>query len=152
MLVAIVPLLASVTSCATAGAPGDPGRAVEAVRTGFAAAFARGDVEGLLDHYDPEYVDVSTGVAVRGKGDMRTAFEETFRRFDGRLDIRAEEVLVNGTWAVERGTFEIHLVDRSSRVETVSRRRYLELLVRRADGRWYIFRDLDNELPPGAPR
>lgn len=58
-------------------------------------------------------------------------------------------------YPVEAASIEIDGVsrvatDRESGAETVSRRRYLEVLVRRQDGHWYIFRDLDNELPPPA--
>jgi len=130
----------------------DDRTAIDAIRDGFADAYARGDVETLLSFYDPEYVDASEGTAVRGREEMRTAFEATFSRFDGRLEIVPEEVLINGTWAIERGRFSIHLVDRASGTEQVSHRRYLELLTRRAGGRWYILRDLDNEVPPQGGR
>jgi ketosteroid isomerase-like protein len=125
---------------------------IDAVREGFAAAYARSDVEALLRYYDRDYVDLSAGVAARGREAMREAFEDTFERFRGRLEIHPDEVLINGDWAIERGTFSIHLLDRSSGAERVSRRRYLELLVRRDGGRWYILRDLDNEDPRDAPR
>lgn len=123
--------------------------ALEAIRVGFADAYSRGDVSALLAYYDAQYVDASVGAALRGKHDMRAAFEGTFAQYVGALDIRPEEVLAHGDWALERGTFSIHLTDRGSGVEMVSHRRYQELLVRRDDGRWYIFRDLDNELPVG---
>jgi ketosteroid isomerase-like protein len=145
---AITALVVLVSPCC-AGATHDAAsrEAIDEVRDGFAVAYARGDVEELLRRYDRDYVDVSTGVAVRGRDAMRDAFEDTFERFQGHLEIRRDEVLINGNWAIERGTFSIHLLDRSSGAEQVSRRRYLEVLVRRGDGRWYILRDLDNEGP-----
>jgi uncharacterized protein (TIGR02246 family) len=120
---------------------------IDTLRSEFVRAFAVGDVDRLLALYDDEYVDMSVGVATRGRADMGDAFVETFSVYDGRLTIRTEEVLVNGDWAIERGTFTIHLTERASGAESESRRRYLEVLVRR-DGGWRIFRDLDNELPP----
>jgi len=146
VLLSMVALTHSTSDDARAPTP-EVEAALAAIREGFAAAYARGDVPTLLSFYDPEYVDASVGVAVRGKEEMRAAFESTFSRYDGSLDIRPEEVLANGSWALERGTFSIHSTDRASGAHTVSHRRYLEVLVRRDDGRWYIFRDLDNELP-----
>lgn len=122
-------------------------RAIAAVRDGFAAAFAQGDVNALLRFYDRDYVDASFGTADRGRTEMAAAFAETFERYVGELAIQPAEVLVHGDWALERGTFAIRLEERSSEAVSISHRRYLEILIRREDDHWYIFRDLDNELP-----
>lgn len=123
--------------------------AIRAVREGFAEAYAAGDVSRLLAYYHEAYVDMSVGSETRGRPDMRRAFEETFRRYDGDLDIRPAEVLVQGDWAIERGSFTIRLVDRATGDESISHRRYLEVLVREGEG-WCIFRDLDNEVASTA--
>jgi len=121
------------------------------IRDGFSQAYASGDVETLVGFYDEQYVDASSGSALRGKTDMRATFDSTFARYDGLLDIRPDEVLVNHGWAIERGAFTLQLTDRSSGDRIVSHRRYLEILVHRPGYGWRIFRDLDNEFPPSRP-
>lgn len=124
---------------------------IDSVRTGFVIAYEAGDVEALLAYYDEDYLDMSMGVDTRGKEQMKRAFEDSFAKSDRGLEIHPEEVLIQGKWAMERGTFTIRLTDRSTGAESLSHRRYLEILIRRDDGRWYIFRDLDNEIPGGSP-
>lgn len=118
------------------------------VREKFIEAYQGGNVAAAMSLYSPDYVDSSEGANARDRTEMRDFLTRTFETYSNRqLKIAAEEVLVNGTWALERGTFDLILTPREGGEEVLIRRRYLEILEKEADGSWKILRDLDNDLP-----
>jgi ketosteroid isomerase-like protein len=141
-----LPLLAVLTAVGSSAAPSvddtarmDIMRAVEQ----FRQAFATGNIEGIEEYYSDDLLKFRAGVPPEGKIVVVTRLKETFRNYTGNVEVRNDEIIVEGGLAFARGTYVVTLTPKAGGDAQVVRRRFLE--VWRREGRvWRAFRAMDN--------
>lgn len=141
---AIIPLIAG-----AAGRPvDDPAvsarAAIERVIQRFIAAYDAGDVAAVVDCYDPALVKLRAGAPPGSRADVERRLREAFAAFSGSVGAVVDEIVVSGDIAFTRGSFTVTLTSRKTDARQQIARRYVEIW-RRVDGRWLVFRTMDNE-------
>lgn len=121
----------------------DDRAAIEAAIAAFVRGYASGDLEGVLAYYDADLIKLRQGAASESKEDVSRRVEEVFREHDTRVDVVNDEVAVSGNMAYTRGSYRVTLRPRAGGEIITVDRRYLEIW-RKRDGRWVVFRTMDN--------
>jgi ketosteroid isomerase-like protein len=142
-----LPLLAVLTAVGSTAAPTvdetarmDIMRAVEQ----FRHAFATGNLEGVKEYYSDELLKFRAGVPPEGKTAVVTRLRETFRNYNGHVEVTNDEIIVEGGLAFARGTYVVTLTPKAGGGDAqIVRRRFVEVWKR--EGRvWRAFRAMDN--------
>jgi ketosteroid isomerase-like protein len=141
-----LPLLAVLTAVGSSAAPSvdenarmDIMRAVEQ----FRQAFATGNIEGVKEYYSDDLLKFRAGVPPEGKIVVVTRLKETFRNYNGHVDVTNDEIIVEGGLAFARGTYVVTLTPKAGRDAEIVRRRFLEVWKREGHA-WRAFRAMDN--------
>jgi ketosteroid isomerase-like protein len=109
----------------------------------FREAFEAGDVEAIAAYYTDDLVKLRQGLPAEGKTELVRRLRETFREFDGRLEVTNDEIVTSGAFAFIRGRLVVTLTPRKGGEARVLRRRFLEIW-RREGERWRVCRTMDN--------
>jgi ketosteroid isomerase-like protein len=109
----------------------------------FRNAFNSGNQDEIARYYTDDMVKIRQGSPSEGKSDVIRRLMDTFREFNGHLDVANDEIVVNGTMAFTRGTFVVSLTPKAGGDSRVFRRRFLEIW-RIQNGAWRVSRSMDN--------
>jgi ketosteroid isomerase-like protein len=109
----------------------------------FRQAFATGNIEGIEEYYSDDLLKFRAGVPPEGKIVVVTRLKETFRNYNGHVEVTNDEIIVEGGLAFARGTYVVTLTPKAGGDPQVVSRRFLE--VWRREGRvWRAYRAMDN--------
>jgi ketosteroid isomerase-like protein len=109
----------------------------------FRQAFASGNIEGIEEYYSDDLLKFRAGVPPEGKIVVVTRLKETFRNYNGHVEVTNDEIIVEGGLAFARGTYVVTLTPKAGGDSQVVRRRFLEVW-RREGHVWRAFRAMDN--------
>ena len=110
----------------------------------FIAAYNRGDVEALLAVYAEDLVKIRFRSEIETKQETAVRLREFFKTYSGRLNVRNDEIMIEGTVAFTRGTFNVVAVPRSGGDELHIVRRFVEVWRKGPTG-WKVARTMDAE-------
>jgi len=133
------------------GTPADHERFRE-IQDTWISAYVAGDIDTMMRLFDEEVIVMAEGQpTVVGKAAAREYFAERAGRPGLDFADDLQEVRIEGDWAFVRGAFSLSVTPEGES-EPAHRHhgRYFVLFRRNADGKWRVFRDMDNALP--APR
>ena len=109
----------------------------------FIEAYNSGDIAGVLECYDDDVIKLRNGAPPERKPELSLRLADVFEQFITHLDVVNEEIVVDGEIAFARGRLKVSLNARTGDSSQVFERRFLEIW-RKADGRWLVFRTMDN--------
>lgn len=121
-------------------------REIDKTRSAYAAAWQIGNAAQIAELYTGDaLVLYPNQPAVSG----RSAIQDYFRGFFGdfprnEFELSSAEVVVNGQWAFDRGTYRWKGIPRAGGSAVADNGKYLVVLQRQADGKWKVARDMDN--------
>jgi len=93
----------------------------------FRNAFTTGNLDEIARYYTDDMVKFRQGGPPKNKSDVLRRLTETFREFDGHLNVTNDEIVVNGTFAFTRGTFVVTLKPKAGGDSRVLQRRFQQL-------------------------
>jgi len=114
---------------------------LESIAHIFTEAFNAGDVDSIMRFYADTYVDVNLRRPLQTKAERRKYYADVIRERGIQIDVRTQEVMVEGSLALIRGTIDVTAPDRS-RTEL----RYLEVARKSADGTWMMIWGMDGPI------
>ena len=122
--------------------------ALEAIGEQWAEAYRTEDLEGLVDLYTEDaWVMARRQPLRRGHAELREFFGGLIGQYD--LDVRfyMEELVVDGDFAHSIAKFALTYGSRDGAPAIQDHGRALILYTRGEDGKWRIWRDMDNVTP-----
>jgi uncharacterized protein (TIGR02246 family) len=130
-------------------------KSIEATRMAYAAAFNAEDAAKTAALYTIDGVYMSDNAQqVIGRDGIRAAYEKVMAGMDCDVQLKAEETIVNGDWAFERGQTWLHIMSKdpkSTLPMIMDQGKYLVVLRKQPDNTWLIARAMSNSnigLPP----
>ena len=106
---------------------------LRAMARAFAEGFNMGDVDRLMPYYGETYVDVNLRQPVQSRAERREYLSRLIERGGARIDVRPDDIALNGTTAVIRGSIEIRTEPDDERTVAVRELRYLEVACKGLD-------------------
>jgi ketosteroid isomerase-like protein len=130
--------------------------AIRLAKTKLRDAYNRGSVNGVLSVFAERYVDMSAGLAsfygVEARAVLKHRMKELFARYHAQLAVTITSIRIQGSLAFDRGYHQLTLTPRKGGRPLTTRRRYLEIWQKAANGEWKIAVFMDNvEVPPQMP-
>ena len=115
-----------------------------------ATAANAGDLQRWISLWSDDGIQMAPDVPLRiGKEQIRDAMWAAFDLFDTRnMTIHMEEVRVLGDWAYSYGTFTFEMTPKGGGKTTNCGGKFLDILVKQADGSWKIAIDCHNYYQP----
>jgi len=116
----------------------------------FAAGFNTGDVDRIMRFYGDTYVDVNLRNPVQSWAERRAYYKKVIADGGLKVNVRPDEIQVQGDFAFVRGTIELVRVAAagdSARAEL----RYLEIVRRQPDGSWRVMWGMDGPIQEYTP-
>jgi ketosteroid isomerase-like protein len=120
-------------------------RAIEALREKEVAAFNSGNVQGFIDIVTDDVVfDSPYRPAAIGKDAIRSLCEVVFERFDYDATYPTDELVVDRSWAFDRGTWIEKRTAKEGGEQTQVSFGILQVYRRQDDGSWKLARSIWN--------
>ena len=118
----------------------------------YAEAINTGDLVRWMSLWTDDGIQMVPDVPTRvGKEKIREAMQPEFNLFVTRnLIIHIEEVHITGDWAYTHGTYAFNMKPTKGGENTICWGKFLDILVKLADGSWKIAIDCHNYNPPSA--
>ena len=107
----------------------------------FVCAFNDGDVDRMMRVHPARYVDVNLPRPEQTQAERTDYYRRIVARRDLRVEVRVDEIIVDGAHANVRGSIRLSRVD----VSTVRELRYMELWERLPDG-WKSIWGIDGDV------
>ncbi len=124
--------------------------AIRALVEGFVDAWNHADAERAVAVYTDPHVDVNAKVSLESRDVTRAKWRRFFNRFDSRIVVTSDELIIAGPWAFQRGEFVESVTPRAGGATSTLRRRYVEIL-KKSDGRWGVFWGIDGPVAEEIP-
>jgi uncharacterized protein (TIGR02246 family) len=124
----------------------DARREIAKTRDAYVAAWERGNAAQIAELYtDEALVLYPNQPAVSGRSAIVDYFSGFFGDFPrNEFELTSAEVVVNGQWAFDRGSYRWKGVPRVGGSPVEDNGKYLVVLQRQADSKWKVARDMDN--------
>ncbi len=116
-------------------------------------SYLRGDMDTLMTLHNEHTVLMPRNTAdLHGLDAIRQFFEGRINKYD--IDFRddPQELEINGDWAFLLGHFSLTGTPFDGGEVFSDQGRYFVLYRKTENGKWIIYRDIDNSLPPPATR
>ncbi len=130
-------------------------QAIDSLRAWFAEAMTAGDVDGMMDNYAEDAVEMPPNEpALTGKAAIRARHEGSRDQYVISLDNPSQEIIVMGDVGILRGSYDITLDPREDGPVIRDNGKYIVTWRRQADGAWLAAHEIwnsDNPLPEGQP-
>jgi ketosteroid isomerase-like protein len=97
----------------------------------------------MLACYGDDLLKLRQGAPAETKAEVAARVAQVFAKFDSRVEVAVDEILVSGSTAFTRGSFTVTLKPKAGGESQTIERRYLEIW-RKEDGRWLVVRTMDN--------
>lgn len=109
----------------------------------FIKAYNDGNMDGMLACYGDDLIKLRQGAPPETKAEVASRVAAVFAKFNSRVDVTIDEILVSGTSAFTRGSFIVTLTPKAGGESQTIERRYLEIW-RKEGERWLVVRTMDN--------
>lgn len=127
-------------------------RSIDALYDAWRDAFARRDVEAVLDLLTPDYLLLAPNLPAMGRGALRPRLVAALDAYDITPGFEREERIVSGDLAFERGWDVQRLTPRAGGESRTIRQRVFLILQRGDDGTWRFARGMSQAEPTSSPR
>jgi len=117
----------------------------------FAEGFNSGDVDRLMRFYAERYVDVNLRIPVQTHEQRKAYYLHVMKSRGIRLDVRPDEIIVEGDLAFVRGTILISRSDANSGQPDTTELRYLEIARKNSKGAWKVWWGMDGAVQEYEP-
>lgn len=115
-------------------------------------AYLGGDLDRLTAlHGEDAVLMPRREPTLAGLAAIREFFASRIGRYDIEFEDDPKELVINGDWAFIRGEFKFVARPRDGGEAYRDAGRYFVLYRKHDDGRWKIYRDMDNSLPARSP-
>jgi ketosteroid isomerase-like protein len=116
----------------------------------YAYAVGTGDVDLWISLWDKNGVQMPPNQpALKGTDNIVVRRRKGAEAFNAQMEIRSEEIVVEGDMAFSRGTYTATLTPKAGGKAVTVDGKFLTILMRQADGSWKIYRDCFNSnVPP----
>lgn len=130
--------------------------AIRLAKTALRDSYNNGDVEGALAVFADGFGDMSAGLASfygpEARAVLRHRLRRTFAVYRVQLVVTIISIRVQGQWAFDWGWHKLILKPKKRGKSVTTRKRFLEIWQKQADGEWKIVIFFDNEdIPPDMP-
>jgi len=128
--------------------------ALNAVRSGFVAAYKAGDAQAIAQLYTEDAVSEPNNQAtLEGRQAIVDSLTSMFELVSVDVDLIPDETTTLGDVGLDRGHYVVTVTPKGEGGSpSTSEGRYLVILARQADGTWKVIRDIDNaSAPPMSP-
>jgi ketosteroid isomerase-like protein len=115
----------------------------------FTEGFNSGDVDRLMRFYADRYVDVKLRSPVQTHEQRKAYYLHVMKTRNIRVDVRPDEIVVEGDFAFIRGAILISRADATEPDPTELR--YLEIARKDSDGAWKAWWGMDGPLQEYEP-
>jgi ketosteroid isomerase-like protein len=119
---------------------------LRAMARGFVEGFNTGDVDRLMQYYGETYVDVNLRRPVQSHAERRAYFSQIVARSAMRIDVRLDDIAIDGAIAIVRGSIDIRIPVHDGSGESVRELRYLEVARKGPDGSWKSVCGMDGPI------
>ena len=118
----------------------------------YAVAANSGDMERWLSLWIDDGIQMAPDAPPRvGKEQIRAAMQPTFDLFvTSNMVINTEEVRILGDWAYSHGTYGFDMTPKAGGETSSYSGKFLDIVVKQADGSWKIAIDCHNYNEPYA--
>ena len=155
----VVVVLGVLALNACAPAPADTAAALKAIdglRSAYVAAFNSEDADKTAALYATDGLYMGTGSQqIYGRDKILAHYKEIMAGMDCDIQLKAEETVVNGDWAFERGQTWVHLMPtapKSTVPMVMDQGKYLVILKKQPDNSWLISRlTVNSNIGPPPP-
>lgn len=121
---------------------------IEELHHAWRGAISRGDMEGALELLTPDYVLwAPSSPPVVGREPVRSMLSAALAQFEIHPGFEAEEQIVAGDLAFQRGWDIQTIQPRKGGAPTIQRQRVFLILRRGKDGRWRFARGMSQPGP-----
>lgn len=111
----------------------------------FAEGFNSGDVDRLMRFYADRYVDVNLRNPVQTHEQRKAYYLHVMKTRKIRLDVRPDDIVVEGDLAFIRGSILIFRTDSTAEL------RYLEIARKNDQGQWRVWWGMDGPVQEYEP-
>jgi len=128
--------------------------ALNAVRSGFVAAYKAGDAQAIAQLYSEDAISEPNNQAtLEGRPAIVESLTSMFELVAVDVELIPDETTTLGDVGFDRGHYVVTVTPKGEGGSpSTSEGRYLVILARQADGTWKVIRDIDNAgAPPMAP-
>lgn len=132
--------------------PADPDAAIDALYDAWREAFARRDVDAVLDLLTPDYLLLAPNMPAMGRDALRPRLVAALDAYDVTPGFEREERIVSGQLAFERGWDVQTLAPRAGGESQTIRQRVFLILRRGDDGWWRFARGMSQPAPTSSSR
>lgn len=127
--------------------------AIAAIFEKYATSQIAFDVEGFMSLWDVDEVKMTHGIpTIVGKADhyakVKKSFDAARGKFDRKMEVNLEEIVVSGDYAFVRGTYTAASTPKSGGAATLTDGKFITVLRRQPDGSWLIYRDIPTSNVP----
>jgi ketosteroid isomerase-like protein len=117
----------------------------------FTEGFNSGDVDRLMRFYAERYVDVNLRDQVQTHEQRQAYYLHVMKTRGIRVDVRPDEIIVEGDLAFIRGTIFVSQSDASTGKSNPTELRYLEIARKDSDGAWKAWWGMDGAVQEYEP-
>lgn len=122
---------------------------------GIAHEFEEGingrDLDRIMRFYGDTYVDVNLRRPVQTHAERREYYASVMKRPGFRLQVRTDDVRIEGDLAFIRGTILVTQAASPTGEDVISELRYLEIAKRSQDGGWKVIWGIDGPVQEYEP-
>ena len=131
-------------------------KAIDGLRSAYVAAFNAEDADKTAAVYSADGIYMGDEAQqVIGRDALRARYKQIMAGFDCDIQLKAEETVVNGDWAFERGQTWVHLMPtapKSTVPMVMDQGKYLVILKKQPDNSWLISRlTVNSNIGPPPP-
>lgn len=126
-------------------------RSIDALYEAWRDAFARRDVEAVLDLLTPDYLLLAPNMPAMGRDALRPRLVAALAAYDITPGFEREERIISGDLAFERGWDVQRLAPRARGQSRTVRQRVFLILRRGEDGQWRFARGMSQAEPTPSP-
>jgi uncharacterized protein (TIGR02246 family) len=152
-------LLLALAGCGSGSSAETDEKAVRDLLAHIQQSFNAGNLDEFMPVFADDAVMMNQGQPdVVGKDAIRAVYDGALAQLDIQTRFDTEELQVAGDLAYERGTYTLHMKDKSSGQSLPEvKNRHIHIFRRNADGKWQTWRMMTNSgaVPPpmsGAPQ
>jgi uncharacterized protein (TIGR02246 family) len=127
-------------------------RSIDALYDAWRDAFARRDVEAVLDLLTPDYLLLAPNLPAMNRDALRPRLVAALDAYEVTPDFDREERIASGDLVFERGWDVQTLTPRAGGESRTIRQRVFLILRRGEDGQWRFARGMSQPEPAPAPR
>lgn len=151
LLLALVIVFGSLTAAGCSAAQTDTAadvKAIDAIRAAYTAAFTAEDAAKTAGLFATDGILMNDQQPqIIGRDAIRGHLEKLMAGMETDIQLKAEETVVNGDWAFERGQTWVHIMSKdpkSTLPMIIDQGKYLVILKKQTDGSWQIARVMTN--------